>query len=282
MRFILSDESTNTYGYRVRTAGIDLGRFLKNPVMLYGHDAERVIGHWRDVRLEKTRLTAEPVFDQDELSQSVKRKVDAGTLNACSVGLLPGKLNGDETLMLTCELMEASIVPIPSNGNAVRILKHKAIPDLIHLTFSTPKPDMELTKRLAALLGLPEDTNDEQVEQAIADMVAQRRREAEELVSHAVRTGRITLAQKPHFLSFAKSDLTGCKAILEAMQSNVRLTDVLKLAREERAAEQQAPGMGGKPKSQWTLTDYRKLAPQELRANPELYQRLVAEATGQK
>jgi len=35
MDFILSDESVNSYNFKVITDGIDLERFKKNPVMLY-------------------------------------------------------------------------------------------------------------------------------------------------------------------------------------------------------------------------------------------------------
>lgn len=38
--FRLSDESINSYGLIVKTDGINLERFIKNPVMLYSHSTE--------------------------------------------------------------------------------------------------------------------------------------------------------------------------------------------------------------------------------------------------
>lgn len=35
--FLLSDETINSYGTRVLTAGIRLENFLKNPIMLWNH-----------------------------------------------------------------------------------------------------------------------------------------------------------------------------------------------------------------------------------------------------
>ena len=37
--FLISDESTNSYGFAVLTSGINLERFKKNPVMYYNHNA---------------------------------------------------------------------------------------------------------------------------------------------------------------------------------------------------------------------------------------------------
>ena len=51
--FVLTDESVNSYGYRVLTSGIKMEQFLKNPVMLYSHDNNRMpIGTWENVRPE--------------------------------------------------------------------------------------------------------------------------------------------------------------------------------------------------------------------------------------
>ena len=139
IRVILSDESLNSYGYRVLTSGMDVSRFEKNPVMLYMHIrdddwhdiGEKAIGHWEDIKVEDGVLSAVPVFDEvDELSQTIKKKFDAGTYRAASIGfrvlatsgekeyLLPGQTR--ETVTKS-ELLEASIVDIPANGNAVRL-----------------------------------------------------------------------------------------------------------------------------------------------------------------
>ena len=140
-RLLLSDSSLNRYGYRILTEGCrNLEAFKKNPVMLYMHFRDegspywgesKAIGHWDDIQIEGDQLSAVPVFDcVDELSQTVAKKFEAGTYNAASVGiriiatsenkdlLVPGQTRATVT---EWDLMEASIVDIPANENAVRL-----------------------------------------------------------------------------------------------------------------------------------------------------------------
>lgn len=139
-RIILSDSSLNRYGYRVLTSGLLIEAFKANPIMLYMHYRDegspiwgnyKAIGHWEDIQLNDDELSAIPVFDDAcELSREIHAKYDAGTYNAASIGiriiatsankdlLVPGQTRETVT---ESELMEASIVDIPANANAVRL-----------------------------------------------------------------------------------------------------------------------------------------------------------------
>lgn len=139
-RVILSDSSLNRYGYRIMSAGLNFEAFKKNPVMLYMHFRDegspiwgdaKAIGHWEDIQMNGDELSAIPVFDDAcELSRTIHAKYDAGTYSAASIGiriiatsankdlLLPGQTRETVT---ESELMEASIVDIPANANAVRL-----------------------------------------------------------------------------------------------------------------------------------------------------------------
>lgn len=126
--FILNDENVkNSYGFRVLTAGIGLERFNANPVCLNNHSnhTKDVLGAWADVKTDGALLTATPDFDtEDADGKEVVRKVLSGKLKACSIGIIiePEHVlaleNGD-IVVTKCELMEASIVAVPSNANAV-------------------------------------------------------------------------------------------------------------------------------------------------------------------
>ncbi len=126
--FILNDETVkNSYGFRVLTAGISLERFAANPVCLNNHSnhTKDVLGAWADVKADGALLTATPDFDtEDTDGKEVVRKVLSGKLKACSIGIIiePEHVlaleNGD-IVVTKCELMEASIVAVPSNANAV-------------------------------------------------------------------------------------------------------------------------------------------------------------------
>jgi HK97 family phage prohead protease len=135
--FVLSDESLNSYGYWIKTDGIGLEAFKKNPVMLWNHgrswsdsqDTILPIGRWENVRVEDGRLLGEAVFDSDDaFAKKIAQKVANGTLSACSIGLealelseAPEHLKPGQTrrTITKSELLEVSIVDIPANRNAV-------------------------------------------------------------------------------------------------------------------------------------------------------------------
>ena len=125
--FILSDESLNSYGFVVQTAGIDTAQFERNPVMLYMHDRESgVVGRWENIRKDGTKLIADAVFDEStELGAKIKKQVDNGFLRCVSIGIdnvTQEDLNNVQTVV-KCRLIEASIVDIPSNANAVKLFR---------------------------------------------------------------------------------------------------------------------------------------------------------------
>ena len=179
-RIVLSDSSLNRYGYRVLTEGMNIEAFMKNPVMLYMHlrdegsplwGESKAIGHWEDIQVDGDVLSAVPVFDKvDELSKTIAAKFEAGTYNAASVGirviatsdnadlLLPGQRRETVT---ECDLMEASIVDVPANSNAVRLydkstnsvflatgMESKVVPEIYK------KKSMNLKSTWTAVLGL--------------------------------------------------------------------------------------------------------------------------------
>lgn len=137
--FILSDESINDRGFRIITAGINLDRFKKNPIMLWMHQRDDgwnfsqvlPIGKWENIRKEDGKLVADPVFDEnDPFAMMIKSKVENDLLRGCSIGANPVEFStatkdlekGQTRATITkCELYEASIVDLPSNKNSVRL-----------------------------------------------------------------------------------------------------------------------------------------------------------------
>ncbi|MDR0792008.1 MAG: hypothetical protein LBE82_01770, partial [Chitinophagaceae bacterium] len=89
--FVLSDgNQVNNYGFRVNTDGIDLSRFMANPVMLNNHydGIGGVLGKWMEIKKEGGKLFATPDFDEaDENAKQVKGKVDRGYIKGASLGL---------------------------------------------------------------------------------------------------------------------------------------------------------------------------------------------------
>lgn len=51
----LTDDSLNTHGGRVMTAGIELAQYERNPVLLYMHERGKVIGYIKDLEYDKEK-----------------------------------------------------------------------------------------------------------------------------------------------------------------------------------------------------------------------------------
>jgi len=180
MDFVVSTESVNKYGYRVLTDGIDTTEFEKNPVMFYNHDrwAMLPIGRWENVRKEDGKLIATAVLDDnDPFAQEVKAKIEAGYLNATSIGFDPVEYSEDETMLLPgqkrptvtkAKLLEISVVDIPANGDAMKL---KMPNNMLVLgggiedenVSQLPIIQSKDMKKIAKALGLSEDATEGQV-----------------------------------------------------------------------------------------------------------------------
>lgn len=128
-RFIINDETVrNSYGFRVLTKGIDTMDFLANPICLHDHrnDTKNVLGTWADLKADGGKLLGTPHFDtEDRDGKEVVRKVNKGTIKACSMGIFfkdeDMKLVGDEVILIRCKLYEVSIVAVPANAKAIAL-----------------------------------------------------------------------------------------------------------------------------------------------------------------
>lgn len=299
MKFILSDgASTNTKGFKVAIAGIRMERFTVNPVMLKEHNSELVIGRWENWAKEDNKLTADPVFDLDDVvGKEVARKVDKNFLRASSIGIIPIKLEyiDDEYVMTESELVEASIVSIPSDAGAVRLyneqMEELSFEDVkLNFNFSNnnqTKNQMaeivfKLSQKTVDSLGLSGDYTPKEVELAIME----KDREIETLknekktleqsqqmdyLNAAVKVGKISEAEK---LSFVKMCEKGCfedvKAILEAKPEAASETLADKVVKTTLTAGRETWDY-----LKWMKEDSKGLAKLRLE-NPKEFERLQA------
>jgi hypothetical protein len=144
VEFIISDESKDRHGTVLKSENWNLDNFNKNGIVGYQHnvhggdicngpDPDSVIGKgyaYRENGKVIGRVTFEPA-EINPLAEKIFRKVLFGSLRATSVGFLPvgeGQWGeGDEArngsnptyYFSGQELLEFSIVNIPSNPNAV-------------------------------------------------------------------------------------------------------------------------------------------------------------------
>lgn len=184
--FLVNDErKKNSYGFHVETAGIDLKeRFEGNPVCLNDHNnsTKAVLGTWdfASLKIENGNLSMIPEFDtEDTDGKEVVRKVLAGKLKGCSMGIMfdpKDMVNENGKLILKkCVLFEVSIVAVPSNANSISLfnmnqepISEKEIKSLcLNLQTANPFENNNTMKILLAHLQLAEGTTEEAVLSAV-------------------------------------------------------------------------------------------------------------------
>lgn len=145
--FVLTDDTLDSHSQRVLPNGVDLTRFKSNPIMLFNHlrsapgwfdesvttDTVLPIGIWRNVKKANGQITAEAHVDfDDEFAAKIGNKVKSGIIRAVSIGFRAlaysdadeDKVMGQKGYTITkAELLEASLVDIPANPNALVISK---------------------------------------------------------------------------------------------------------------------------------------------------------------
>jgi hypothetical protein len=298
-RIRLTDESVNSYGTRIITAGVDLEQYKRNPVLLYMHERGQIIGLLKDLKVEGKEITAEPVFDEaSELSQRCKKQYEFGSLRMSSIGIDILEMSHDKELLsegqtrptiTKSRLFEVSLVDIGANSNALVLRKdgrqitlgqdgENPLPQLINN--NNKKKEMDI-KTLALQLGLPETADEATVNAKLAELQAAKaeadkfRKENEELqlaqitaaVEAAVSAKKISEDKKAQFVELGKKvGLEVLNATFEAMAPQMKLSETLNPT--QPTAKQEA-------------TEYKKLSEvpadkiMQLRTNnPEQYRQL--------
>ncbi|RWX00923.1 caudovirus prohead protease [Flavobacterium cerinum] len=167
--FILNDENVeNSYGFFVSTEGINLSRFEKNPVMLSNHrnGNEFVLGRWLDLKKENGLLSGYPEFDSDDVDAAkIEGKVERGFIKGASMGLLFSHEDmvylGGKIWLKESELVEGTIIPVPSNPNALQLylkgkedtpLTEAEVKSLCLSLAAEPTPELNLTNNMKKIM----------------------------------------------------------------------------------------------------------------------------------
>lgn len=292
-KIILSDgNSTNSKGYKVLLAGMKLDRFKRNPVMLYGHDQNKVIGRWENFCIEENKFVADPVFDEkDTLGAETKRKVDENFLRGASIGIIVHKIEliEEEWIVTESELLEASIVSIPADAGAVVLYneeKEVLSFEQLQLEFNNyqtnqkEKMELKLSQSTIESLGLQADEvnaksvelavaeKDRKIAQLNADLKTQKDAQITDFLSNAVKVGKITEAEKVQFEKLAASNFESVKAIIDAKPETATETLADKVQKSNLTA-----GREGWDYMKWMKEDSKGL--QQLKhENPKEFERL--------
>lgn len=296
-RVRLTDDSLNSHGSRVLTAGVDTAQYSRNPVLLYMHERGKVIGYMKDIEVKDGEITGEPVFDcATDLSKQCKKQWEVGSLRMVSIGIDILEVSEDpETLVVgqtaptitKSRIFETSIVDIGANDNAIvmrrdgkRITLGKdsenPLPMLSNNHKKTTK-QME-PKAIALKLGLPETADESAILTKIGELqntaaeVATLKKDKEDLtlaqvtaaVDAAIKENRLTADKKEHFVNLGKAvGIESLKATLDAMSPAARLSKTIN------------PASSSAPESKNTYSKLSEVPEDELRKmrseNPEAY-----------
>lgn len=135
LTYVLSDETVDRVGDVISVKGWQLDDFKKNPVALFNHDPGFILGHWTDVKVVGKQLIGKlnllPAGISARLDE-IRAVVEAGVLRATSVGFRaidaePRKEGG--YLFKAASLLEASMVSVPANPNALQVAKSLNLSD---------------------------------------------------------------------------------------------------------------------------------------------------------
>lgn len=261
-RVRISNESLNSYGTRVLTAGMNVDQYNRNPVLLYMHQRGQVIGYVKDLRVEGDEVTGELVFDEaTELSQRCKKQYEFGSLKMVSVGIDILELSEDPKLLVQgqtsptisrSKLFEVSLVDIGANDDAIVLQKDgKRIElgkdggvelPLLHNINNNQKTKTMDQEKLALQLGLPKDADEAtiiakltklQADNAEAETLRQERdtlraARIETLVNAAIAEKKIGEDKKQQFLDLGKKvGAEVLKQTFDAMSPQVKLSNLV-------------------------------------------------------
>ena len=261
-RVRISNESLNSYGTRVLTAGMNVDQYNRNPVLLYMHERGQVIGYVKDLKVEGEEVTGELMFDEaTELSQRCKKQWEFGSLKMVSVGIDILELSEDPKHLVAgqtsptiskSKLFEVSLVDIGANDDAIVLQKDGTRIELgkdggvelplLHSNNNNQKPKQMDQVKLALELGLPKDADEATINATLAKLKADgaeaetlrqerdtlRAARIETLVNAAIAEKKIGEDKKQQFLDLGKKiGADELKQTFDAMSPQVKLSNIV-------------------------------------------------------
>jgi HK97 family phage prohead protease len=152
---VLSTETKDRYGDIIRVTGWKLASFKQNSIALFNHDQSLPVGTWENIRVVGKTLVAtyRPAprgvsLQADEINALTVARV----INGVSVGFKPLKSrslpDGSGVEYLEQELLEASLVSVPANPDALMTAKALGVsPKTIEKLFGRPPVNASLSQR---------------------------------------------------------------------------------------------------------------------------------------
>ena len=263
--FVVSDESINTYGFRVLTDGLT---FPLHVPAFDDHDTESdPIGHWDNFRVENGRMLAD--FNYNDVTvrgKEIGDMVEAGHLGQASIGIDLRYSKANKQNMVDGQkgptfyktfAPEISIVKLASNRSAIA-LYDDGISNRLNLSDSDSDPLSKYDffndnnkssemKKLTRKFNLADDATEDMVLGAVVDLelklsateaqlkqlkdaqAAQKKAEVKTLLDTAVTEKRIAETERPAYEQLFDANFEAAKTVLAARTANVvKLSDIPK------------------------------------------------------
>lgn len=261
-RVRISNDSLNSYGFRVLTSGLDVAQYNRNPVLLYMHERGNVVGYVKDLKVENNEVTGELMFDcASELSQRCKKQFEFGSLRMVSAGLEILETSEDKDLLVAgqtrptitkSKLFEVSIADVGANDDALVLQRNGKVitlgrdgdcdlPLLNNNNKQKKTEEME-NKTIALQLGLPETATDAEISAKLTELNALKEQNVSllkekesltltnitSLVTQAITEKRLEEKDKDQFVELGKKiGAEELEKTLKAMHPAVKLSSVL-------------------------------------------------------
>ena len=261
-RVRISNDSLNSYGFRVLTSGMDVSQYNRNPVLLYMHERGNVVGYVKDLKVENNEVTGELMFDcASELSQRCKKQFEFGSLRMVSAGLDILETSEDASVLVQgqtrptitkSKLFEVSVADVGANDDALVLHKDgKQITlgrdgdcdlPLLNNNNKQKKTEEMDNKTIALQLGLPETATEAEISAKLTELNAVKEQNASlmkekdkltlesitNLVTHAIADKRLEEKDKDQFVELGKKIGTEeLEKTLKAMHPAVKLSSVI-------------------------------------------------------
>ena len=138
--------------------GLDETNYRKNPVVLFNHNKDLIVGKNLWLKKESDGVLAKTQFANTPFADDIYILNKEGCLNAWSIGFMPRKWDYDQekgtTTYTDWELFEYSSVSVPMNQDAVNAAKTMVKSDMAKGLFEKQEMTVEIK---SLLLSFPED-----------------------------------------------------------------------------------------------------------------------------
>lgn len=249
LEFVISDGSLDRHGTRINPNGWNLDNFKRNPIALFVHDSDFPIGKWENVRAESGKLIGTLKLAAKGTSARIDELislVEQGILRAVSVGFrvlefgVAGKSQFDFEKQ---ELLEVSLVSVPSNTNALAKARAMHISEpTIRLAFGE---HAERGQRDGDEAGEHADTTTAVEKRARpADSPRPKEKSVKTLSQRIVDAQNDLTAKRDRLVELTGADTPDLDAIEEL---NGQIEDAERAITVLKASEQRLAGAGEKP-----------------------------------